>query len=244
MKEKSADIDAINIDTMFEQFGLFSDEAIKPATAQIEPALDQTVVKAINKEQTLYGRLGATVRQLHNAMRELGYERALDNTLKEITNSQDRLQYIATLTEQAANKVLNAVDEAIPIQTAQILQSKDFVSRWANIDDKSLMPEDRALLIDDSISYAKQIIENSEAEKARLMDIMMAQDFQDITGQIIKKIVDLTQRLEIELAQILKDYSTETLVTEKPVDLLAGPAIPDLAMAQDDVDSMLADLGF
>jgi len=244
MKEKSADIDAINIDTMFEQFGLFSDEAIKPATVQIEPALDQPVVKAINKEQTLYGRLGATVRHLHNAMRELGYERALDNTLKEITNSQDRLQYIATLTEQAANKVLNAVDEAIPIQTAQILQSKDFVSRWANIDDKSLMPEDRALLIDDSISYAKQIIENSEAEKARLMDIMMAQDFQDITGQIIKKIVDLTQRLEIELAQILKDYSTETLVTEKPVDLLAGPAIPDLAMAQDDVDSMLADLGF
>jgi chemotaxis protein CheZ len=244
MKEKSTDIDAINIDTMFEQFGLLSDESIKPVTAQIEPALDQTVVKAINKEQTLYGRLGTTVRQLHNAMRELGYERALDNTLKEITNSQDRLQYIATLTEQAANKVLNAVDEAIPIQTAQILQSKYFVSRWANIDDKFLMPEDRALLIDDSISYAKQIIENSEAEKARLMDIMMAQDFQDITGQIIKKIVDLTQRLEIELAQILKDYSTETLVTEKPVDLLAGPAIPDLAMAQDDVDSMLADLGF
>lgn len=243
MKKESVDSDVINIDTMFEQFGLHPNDPIKPQTDQIVSPLDQNATK-VNKEQTLYGRLGATVRQLHNAMRELGYERALDTTLQEITNSQDRLQYIATLTEQAANKVLNAVDEAIPIQTEQILQSKDFVNRWANIDDKSLMPENRNVIIDASISYAKQVIDNSEAEKARLMDIMMAQDFQDITGQIIKKIVDLTQRLERELAQILKDYSTETLVTEKSIDLMSGPELPELAMAQDDVDSMLADLGF
>ena len=71
----------------------------------------------------------------------------------------------------------------------------------------------------------------------------MAQDFQDITGQIIKKVVTLTQKLEKELTQLLQDYAVTSL-PNKSVDLLTGPSIPDLAMDQNDVDSMLADLGF
>jgi chemotaxis protein CheZ len=72
---------------------------------------------------------------------------------------------------------------------------------------------------------------------------MMAQDFQDITGQIIKKVVGLARDLEQELAQLLRHYAPGT-VTEKPVDLLAGPAVPASAMVQDDVDNLLSELGF
>jgi chemotaxis protein CheZ len=80
---------------------------------------------------------------------------------------------------------------------------------------------------------------------------MMAQDFQDITGQIIKKVVNITQKLERELAQLLVDTAPLTHKgkdkekdKEKVVDLLAGPAVPASAMAQNDVDDLLADLGF
>jgi chemotaxis protein CheZ len=76
---------------------------------------------------------------------------------------------------------------------------------------------------------------------------MMAQDFQDITGQIIKKVVTITQKLEQELAQLLIDnapQSTREREKEKVVDLLAGPDVPTSAMAQTDVDDLLADLGF
>ncbi len=201
-------------------------------------------VKVQNREQALYDRLGSTVRQLHTAMRELGYERVLDETLREITSSQDRLLYIATLTEQAANKVLNAVDESIPIQTEQVLQSKGIADRWQVMLENSAVPNELSELVSETLSFVNRVADNSEGEKTRLMEIMMAQDFQDITGQIIKKIVELTQKLEIELAQILRDYAPTTVSVDKPVDLLAGPAVPDLAMEQDDVDSMLADLGF
>ncbi len=201
-------------------------------------------MKVQNREQALYDRLGSTVRQLHTAMRELGYERVLDETLREITSSQDRLLYIATLTEQAANKVLNAVDESIPIQTEQVLQSKGIADRWQVMLENSAVPNELSELVSETLSFVNRVADNSEGEKTRLMEIMMAQDFQDITGQIIKKIVELTQKLEIELAQILRDYAPTTVSVDKPVDLLAGPAVPDLAMEQDDVDSMLADLGF
>jgi len=193
----------------------------------------------------MYDRLGVTVRHLHDSIREIGYEqKVLDETLVEITGSQDRLNYIATLTEQAANKVLNAVDEAMPIQSEQLLKSKVMIDRWTLLLNSMKTTDDLAEIIDHSISFAKLVSDNSESEKERLMVIMMAQDFQDITGQIIKKIVGLTQTLEIELAQILKDFAPKTESIEKPVDLLSGPIVPDLALVQDDVDSMLADFGF
>jgi len=73
----------------------------------------------------------------------------------------------------------------------------------------------------------------------------MAQDFQDITGQIIKKVVNITQKLERELAQLLVDNAPQKVKEkEKVVDLLAGPSVPASAMAQNDVDDLLADLGF
>src|SRR5690606_22475401 len=107
-------------------------------------------------------------------------------------------------------------------------------------------------LANDSRSFSAKVAEATEAEKARLLDIMMAQDFQDITGQLIKKIVGITHKAESELAQLLRDNApTEVKAahpdkpSDKPTDLMAGPAVPGThAMAQDDVDSLLADLGF
>ncbi len=80
----------------------------------------------------------------------------------------------------------------------------------------------------------------------------MAQDFQDITGQLIKKIVTITHKVEGELAQLLRDHAppeikaarAETKAAEAPVELLNGPSAPTIAMVQDDVDDLLADLGF
>jgi chemotaxis protein CheZ len=76
---------------------------------------------------------------------------------------------------------------------------------------------------------------------------MMAQDFQDITGQLIKKIVAITHSAENELAQLLRDNApaeVRAAIEAKPAELMSGPSVPAAAMVQDDVDSLLADLGF
>lgn len=228
-----------DIDALFEQVATHRNITVVSIPV---PDVSETLSAPV-EDHALYGRLGFVVRQLHDALHELGYGQALDHALREISDSQDRLEYIASLAEQSANKVLNAVDEGLPIQEQQIAQANDLEKRWNDMLDRQIVTDEFSLLAIDSCDFTKVVARNSEAEKARLMNIMMAQDFQDITGQIIKKVVTLTQKLEKELAQLLRDYAV-TPLCEKSVDLLAGPSIPDVAMDQDDVDSMLADLGF
>ena len=110
-------------------------------------------------------------------------------------------------------------------------------------------------LAGDSRQFAAAVNDATEAEKARLLEIMMAQDFQDITGQLIKKIVLITHTAEKELAQLLRDNAPpETKAamaaaaaaeeSKGETQLMSGPSMPAAAMVQDDVDSLLADLGF
>lgn len=240
MNQNPNEVDEKTINQMIEEFGFSAESFEEAELVQVQTKLDSN-----KTDKVMYDRLGVTVRHLHDSIRDIGYEqKVLDETLIEISGSQDRLNYIATLTEQAANKVLNAVDEAMPIQAEQLVKSKVMIDRWTLLLNSMQNSDELAELVNSSISYAKDVADNSESEKDRLMVIMMAQDFQDITGQIIKKIVGLTQTLEIELAQILKDFAPKSASIEKPVDLLSGPIVPDLALVQDDVDSMLADLGF
>lgn len=191
----------------------------------------------------MFDSLGHIVRQLHDSLQELGYDRSLSDITSEVTDAASRLEYIATLTEKAANKVLNAIDEAMPVQDAVIKTATDIDARWDALFEGKMSVEEFKVLAHDSRAMAKMVVKTGEEEKARLMEIMMAQDFQNITGQIIKKVIGITQKMERELAQLLLDNAPPK-AREKVVDLMAGPSIPASAMAQTDVDDLLADLGF
>jgi chemotaxis protein CheZ len=203
----------------------------------------------------MYARLGSIVRIMHDSLRELGYDKALTEASSQIVDAQDRLEYVASLTEQAANKVLNTLDDGMPAQDKLSKQAKDMEGRWADLFAGKLSIEQFKALAGDSRSFAQAVSEATEAEKARLLEIMMAQDFQDITGQLIKKVVKITQTVENELAQLLRDSAPadvkEKLAQkqavqeqEKPAELMSGPSVPAAALDQDSVDDLLADLGF
>jgi chemotaxis protein CheZ len=179
----------------------------------------------------LFDRLGSIVR-LHDSLRELGYDKALNEASSQIVDAQDRLEYVATLTEQAANKVLNTLDEGMPAQDALSKQAKIMDARWAALFDGKLSVDEFKALAGDSRQFAQAVSEATEAEKARLLEIMMAQDFQDITGQLIKKVVTITKTVEHELAQLLRDYAPPAVrekLAAKP-QLMSGPALPSLAL--------------
>ncbi len=233
-----------DLDALFDEVAAQHAVKAAPAAAAAEP-----VQESQSANSPMFDRLGHIVRQLHDSLRELGYDRSLSDIATEVTDATDRLEYIATLTEQAANKVLNSIDEAMPVQDELIRIAKDVDARWSALFEGRLGVDEFRLLAQDSRQFAVTVAQAGEAEKARLMQIMMAQDFQDITGQIIKKVVNITQKLERELAQLLIDnaphpHSHKEKEKEKVVDLMAGPAVPASAMAQNDVDDLLADLGF
>ncbi|KAF1043762.1 MAG: Protein phosphatase CheZ [Herbaspirillum frisingense] len=211
-----------------------------PADAQA-PAEDQT-------DKPMYERLGGIVRLLHDSMRELGYDRSLNDVAEQIGDAQSRLEHIATLTEQAANKVLNALDSGMPAQDRLQEHAKDINGRWTKLYAGQMTIEEFKQLAGDSQKFSSAVVESTEAEKARMLEIMMAQDFQDITGQLIKKIVAITATAERELAQLLRDNAPAEvraqMEADKPVSLLNGPAAPGAAMVQNDVDDLLDSLGF
>ena len=197
----------------------------------------------------MYERLGGIVRLLHDSLRELGYDRALTEASSQIVDAQDRLEYVATLTEQAANKVLNTLDEGMPAQDKLSKQAQDMDARWNDLFSGKLSLDEFKALAGDSRQFASAVSEATEAEKARLLEIMMAQDFQDITGQLIKKVVIITKTVENELAQLLRDNAppeTRAKLAEKEAApaLMSGPSMPEAALDQDNVDDLLADLGF
>lgn len=256
--------DAVDLDALFDEISAQRTETAVPAAAAApeqpaaaaaaEPAdADAEGAQSEPESQSdkgMYERLGNIVRLLHDSLRELGYDRSLSNVATQITDAKGRLEYVATLTEQAANKVLNAIDEGMPHQDDLAQKAKNIGGRWDALYAGTLGIEEFKLLAGDSRAFATTVAEGAEAEKARLLDIMMAQDFQDITGQLIKKIVAITHTAERELAQLLRDNAPPELLAaahaepEQPVELMQGPSVPSAALAQDDVDGLLDSLGF
>ena len=250
--------DSDDLEALFDQMS----STTAPAPAAPAPAAAAPVAAAAPAEHAeedeqgkgMYARLGGIVRLLHDSLRELGYDKALTEASSQITDAQDRLEYVATLTEQAANKVLNTLDEGMPAQDKLSKQAKDMENRWDDLFAGKLSIEQFKALAGDSKQFAQLVSEATEAEKARLLEIMMAQDFQDITGQLIKKVVNITKTVENELAQLLKDSAPpdvkeklaqkQQAAQEQPVTLLQGPSVPSVALDQDSVDDLLADLGF
>ena len=204
-----------------------------------------------SSDKPMFARLGGIVRLLHDSLRELGFDRSLSDVASEITDAKGRLEHVATLTEQAANKVLNTIDEGMPAQEALSKNAKDIEQRWDLLFAGQMGVDEFKQLAADSRQFAGRAVATTEAEKARLLEIMMAQDFQDLTGQLIKKIVGITHKAEQELAQLLKDNapaeyraSQAPATPNKPAELMAVPAAVGVALVQDDVDNLLDSLGF
>jgi chemotaxis protein CheZ len=223
------------------------------AAAPAAPAgAEQADADEANGGKPMFERLGGIVRLLHDSLRELGYDKALTAASSQIVDAQDRLEYVATLTEQAANKVLNTLDEGMPAQDLLSKQAHAMNARWSDLFAGKLSIDEFKTLAGDSQGFAKAVADATEAEKARLLDIMMAQDFQDITGQLIKKVVNITKTVEQELAQLLRDHAPpeakERLAAHHKAavepEMMSGPSVPSVALDQDNVDDLLADLGF
>lgn len=228
-------------DSVAEQVSAITQSAAAPAVAPGGAAL-------VTQEAT-YNRLGQMVRKLHDSMRELGYDKGLEETARQIPDARERLAYIAQMTEQAASRVLNATDIALPVQGELERQARQLGARWDQMFANQLSVDAFKALAADTRSFFAVAPGQLDITNAQLREIMLAQDFQDLTGQVIKKVVELVQGVETQLLQVLIEVMPEEKKAETPISLLNGPVINaagrnDVVTSQAQVDDLLESLGF
>ena len=198
----------------------------------------------------VFNQVGQMARQLHDTLGALGYDKLIEKTVSQLPDAQDRLAYIANLTEQAACKVLNATDIANPIVEELENGAGLLCSKWDALYANKLSIDEFKLLASETRAFLKNgLPQRTSATKDQLMEIMMAQDFQDLTGQVIKKIVGLAQDLESGLMNVLIETMPGEKKTESVKSLLNGPVVnpegrTDVVASQKQVDDLLDSLGF
>ncbi len=178
----------------------------------------------------VHNKLGLLTRQLHDALRELGYADRLRSSADKLPDAQNRLSYIARLTGEAAEKVLTLVDDAKVRQTTIVSETKRMR--------QSMIADPVAAVAKGHImNYLEEMEKSTEIVDQQLTDIMMAQDFHDLTGQVIAKVVSLASNLESQLVELLLQTAPPGAVPVTP----ATEPVPEAANAEDAWAAALAE---
>lgn len=201
------------------------------------------------RQNQAFERIGQLTRLLHDTIRQLGYDRMLEETAEKLPDARQRLSYISQMTEQAASRVLNATDIAKPILDKSEEQAARLSERWDLLYNKKLSVEEFKALAGETRAFVSQAASDSKIVNEQLLEIMMAQDFQDLTGQVIKKIADMASKMENGLLKVLIDIMPESKRVTAEEGLLNGPVVAaegreDVVTSQEQVDDLLDSLGF
>jgi chemotaxis protein CheZ len=192
-------------------------------------------------------RIGQMTRALHDNLRGLGFDRLLEKAASDMPDARDRLEYVAQMTEKAAQRVLNATELALPLQDSIQQDAVALGAQWQALQAAPFVEADYRALAAKSIATLQQTQDNAVQTRSQLMDIMMAQDFQDLTGQVIKRVTELANDIERQLVQLLVDYAPSEAKREDN-GLMNGPQIhaggKDVIADQSQVDDLLESLGF
>jgi chemotaxis protein CheZ len=197
----------------------------------------------------VHHKIGHLTRQLHDTLQELGLAEKLHGTAEELPDARSRLSYIARLTGEAAEKVLNRVDQAKSQHDHVAAQTRHMI----------------ALLVADPVAavakghimnFLTDLEQSNKDVDEHLTEIMMAQDFHDLTGQVIARVVNLATTIEDQLVELL----IQTAPPNAPAKVaaaaptvedvkLSGPVVDpaneaDVVTSQSQVDDLLASLGF
>lgn len=218
---------------------------------------------AATRESGLFQELGKLTRDLHDALRGFQVDDKISSLAeKDIPDAKERLNHVITMTEQAADKTLSAVEASMLLSGELSDKASKLQESWARFRKRDMSVEEFRELSSEIDGHFKWLDEKTPELNSTLSDIMMAQDFQDLTGQIIRRVITLVQDVEESLVGLIRmtgqrmqvqgaaEEKQASPVKSTTPDITAeGPAVPgvdkgDRVSSQDDVDDLLSSLGF
>jgi len=222
------------------------------------------VVNSINevRDRTLYDEIGKLTRGLHNAIKDIksGDELSEESGMGQ---ASDKLAYVIEMTDKAANRTMDLAEEGMPLNSENLEGAIELQEQWQKFLRKELKPNEFRELSKKIDSYFSQTQINSKKISSKLSDILMAQDFQDLTGQVIQRVTKLVAEVEERLVDLIamagevdritgmsqgEPDQNETPQEEGKKIIAEGPQIDTsldgVVEGQDDVDDLLSSLGF
>lgn len=208
------------------------------------------------RETQLFKEVGRLTRQLHDTMVSFSVDSKITElTAHDIPDAKERLHYVIAMTEQAADQTLTAVEELLPVSDELNDRAKQLAQQWSRFLDREMPFEEFKAMSVELSQYFNQTQGSLDRIQQGLNDILMAQGFQDITGQIIRRVIDLVQELETSMVNLISISSSRVVPhagrAESASHELPGPVVPgvddkagDVATSQVDVDDLLSSLGF
>jgi len=186
-------------------------------------------------------KIGIATAKLHRILKELGHTRGLEKTASTMPDARERLSFIDKSMHESSEKTISALEASLPLTSRNRVTCSELSMRLA--DTKFVNNQE---LVMETISKLGEISMAEESVHHNLMQIMEAQEFRDVAGQMVNKIVNAAVEIENILLDILKEYAPNTkdslIISEG---LTSGPAIQakDSVNGQDEVDDLLASLG-
>lgn len=214
--------------------------------------LVEAVAQDIQHE--LFDSVGKLTRQFHDSFTEMSIDERFSSLVNmSIPDAQERLEYVVKMTSEAANKTMDAVDECLPLAQKHQNTVRDIQPSWERLKDCKIKVGEFKTLRDKLDAYFAESVNDADELNAKLNDIVLAQGYQDLTGQVLQKISEMVKNVEEDLINLLKLFGHYE--KKEPVEKVEncieadGPMVPaskkhDVVSGQDDVDDLLSSLGF
>jgi chemotaxis protein CheZ len=225
---------------------------------EVKKILDEL---AAMKETSLFQELGKLTRELHETFKTFRSDSRINELTEcDIPDARERLHYVINMTQQAADTTMTQIENSIPLCESIDLGTSELLSSWERFTQKKMAAEEFRQLSKTLKDFLQTANNDTKSLMSNLNEVLMAQSYQDITGQIIYKVIKLVEDVEINLVNLIKlssehmevDVTSEPEINHKKKDKssLDGPVVPGLAdeaetvSGQDEVDDLLSSLGF
>lgn len=206
----------------------------------------------------LFEKVGVLTRQLHDSLEDFQLDTRIESFAnKEFPDARERLNFVIEMTDKAANRTMDAVEACLPIADSFNDRIQQVMPNWTRLMSRDLQLgqfKELCNLLDDFLQVS---VSDADSLRQYLTEILMAQDFQDLTGQMIRRVINLVHEVEVKLVEMLTMFGE----AEKPLNKTAteikavtgieaeGPIMNaservDVVDGQNDVDDLLSSLGF
>ncbi len=216
---------------------------------QAAKALDELVR---TREASLFQEIGKLTREFHDALASFRVDsHVTDLAQKDIPDARERLNHVIAMTQNAADRTMSAVEHSLPLVEDIANVAVNLRAQWQRFQKREMNAQEfRELAKSIEVFLGTTEVKSADL-KAKLNEVLMAQDFQDLTGQIIKRVITLVEDVEANLVNLIKLSSQKVVPINNhhPSIKAEGPVVPGVKTSgavsgQDAVDDLLSSLGF